>query len=230
MAKRILPYRDYSEHDVVNLFSLHVNYDKDTPANSDNLTEWVEAVNGKWDSGVVVKVKTGELPGDMYNTESGLSEHNSGEVLRKYLGASPTSAHIGYNAYPYNGMTVEPAGAGDVAVGITLRETLAYDENGEKLLYYKQKLDEAQAVLPGQTVPVLTRGLVLLSSTAFDAYNHDPSTDPDGSGTPDTTNITIGAKIYVGPNGTLSTEESGDSVGSVVAKSGTNKVLCKISF
>ena len=63
MAKRILPYRDYSEHDVLNLFSLHVNYDKETPTNSDMLTEWVEAVNGKWDSGVVVKVRTGELPG-----------------------------------------------------------------------------------------------------------------------------------------------------------------------
>ena len=109
-----------------------------------------------FDSGVVVKVKTGELPGDL---PGGLSEHASGDELRNYLGASPTSAHIGYNAYPYNGMTVEPAGVGDVAVGITLRETLAYDENGEKLLYYKQKLDEAQAVLPGQTVPVLTRGL-----------------------------------------------------------------------
>ena len=221
MAKRILPYRDYSEHDVLNLFSL------DTSAEAAGFTSWTEADSGDHDSGVVVKVKTGELPGDM---PGGLSEHASGDELRKYLGASPTSAHIGYNAYPYNGMTVEPAGAGDVAVGITLRETLAYDENGEKLLYYKQKLDEAQAVLPGQTVPVLTRGLVLLDSSAFDAYNHDSSTDPDGSGTPDITNITIGAKIYVGPGGTLSTEESGSSVGSVVAKSGTDKVLCKISF
>ena len=214
MAKRILPYRDYSEHDVVNLFSLHVNYDKDTPNNSDKLTEWVEAVNGKWDSGVVVKVKTGELPGDMYNTESGLSEHNSGEVLRNYLGASPTSAHIGYNAYPYNGMTVEPANEADVALGITLRETLAYDENGEKLLYYKQKLDEAQAVLPGQTVPVLTRGLVLLDSNAV-------------TGNPD-----IGAQLEVGADGTLvaDTEAGNALVATVVAKSGSDKFLCKISF
>jgi len=233
MAKRILPYRHYSEHDVVNLFSLHVNYDKDTPNNSDKLTEWVEAVNGKWDSGVVVKVKTGELPGDMYNTESGLSEHNSGEVLRNYLGASPTSAHIGYNAYPYNGMTVEPAGAGEVAVGITLRETLAYDENGEKLLYYKQKLDEAQAVLPGQTVPILTRGLVLLSASAFAKYDHDSDgSDPNGTpaGTPNIINASAGAKIYLGDGGLLTTEERTTVVGSVVAKSGSDKVLCKLSF
>jgi len=205
MAKRILPYRDYSEHDVLNLFSLDVDESADT------LTEWVEAVNGKWDSGVVVKVKTGELPGDL---PGGLSEHASGEKLRKYLGDSPTSAHIGYNAYPYNGMTVEPAGAGEVAVGITLRETLAYDENGEKLLYYKQKLDEAQAVLPGQTVPVLTRGLVLLDSNAV-------------TGNPD-----IGAQLEVGADGTLvaDTEAGNALVATVVAKSGSDKFLCKISF
>jgi hypothetical protein len=218
MAKRILPYRDYSEHDVLNLFSL------DTSSEASGFAGWTEVASGDHDSGVVVKVKTGELPGDL---PGGLSEHASGDELRKYLGASPTSAHIGYNAYPYNGMTVEPAGAGEVAVGITLRETLAYDENGEKLLYYKQKLDEAQAVLPGQTVPVLTRGLVLLSASAFDAYDHDSD---EGVATPEVKNITIGAKIYVGPGGTLSTEVSGDPVGSVVAKSGTDKVLCKISF
>jgi len=205
MAKRILPYRDYSEHDVLNLFSLDVDESADT------LTEWVEAVNGKWDSGVVVKVKTGELPGDL---PGGLSEHASGEKLRKYLGDSPTSAHIGYNAYPYNGMTVEPADAGEVAVGITLRETLAYDENGEKLLYYKQKLDEAQAVLPGQTVPVLTRGLVLLDSNAV------------------TGNPGIGAQLEVGADGTLVADTAAGNalVATVVAKSGSDKFLCKISF
>jgi hypothetical protein len=217
MAKRILPYRDYSEHDVVNLFSLDTSAYTIADAKTD------AAAGGAFDSGVVVKVSAGTLPGDL---PGGLSEHGSNEALRNYLGASPTSAHIGYNAYPYNGMTVEPADAGDVALGITLRETLAYDENGEKLLYYKQKLDEAFAVLPGQTVPVLTRGLVLLSSDAFDAYDHDG----DGGTTPEIKNITLGAKIYVGPGGTLSTEESGDPVGSVVAKSGADKVLCKISF
>ena len=205
MAKRILPYRDYSEHDVLNLFSL------DTSAEAAGFAGWTEAASGDHDSGVVVKVKTGELPGDL---PGGLSEHASGDELRKYLGASPTSAHIGYNAYPYNGMTVEPAGVGDVAVGITLRETLAYDENGEKLLYYKQKLDEAQAVLPGQTVPVLTRGLVLLDSNAVTG---DPA---------------LGAQLEVAVDGTLVADTSvGNTlVATVVAKSGSDKFLCKISF
>lgn len=205
MAKRILPYRDYSEHDVLNLFSLDT--DAYTIANAKSDAGAGEA----FDSGVVVKVKTGELPGDL---PGGLSEHASDEDLRNYLGASPTSAHIGYNAYPYNGMTVEPAGVGEVAVGITLRETLAYDENGEKLLYYKQKLDEAQAVLPGQTVPVLTRGLVLLDSNAVTG-------DP-----------TVGAQLEVGADGTLVADTAAGNalVATVVAKSGSDKFLCKISF
>ena len=208
--KRILPYRDYSEHDVVNLFSLEVD-------TGDTLTDWVENSSsvsiGKWDAGVVVSVRAAELPGDMYNADSGLV--TSGK-LRDYLGANPTSANIGYNAYPFNGMTVDAAAnAGDVALGITLRETLAYDENGEKLLYYKQKLDEAQAVLPGQTVPVLTRGLVLLKKTAFTTSEH-PS---------------VGEALYVGANGQLSKSSAGSSVGTCIAvDSNETKFLCKISF
>lgn len=208
MAKQILPYRDYSEHDVVNLFSLDV-------ATTDTLSEWVEAGNGKWDAGVVVKVKDATLPGDLYNAESGL---NTSGKLRDYLGSDPQSAHIGYNAYPSNGMTVELAQADDVAVGITLRETLAYDENGEKLLYYKRKLDEAQAVLPGQTVPVLTRGTVLLKTG-------DNTVVPAGA--------TKGFILSVGADGTLVSNDpatfDGTSVGTVLAVS-TGKALCRISF
>jgi hypothetical protein len=194
------------------------------------LANCTEAGSGEHDSGVVVKVKAGVLPGDMYNTDSGLATSGN---LRDYLGASPTSAHIGYNAYPFNGMTVEAAGASDVALGITLRETLAYDENGEKLLYYKQKLDEAQAVLPGQTVPVLTRGLVLLAASAFAEYDHDTDgSDPDAvpPGTPNIINASAGAKIYLGDGGLLTTEVKTTIVGSVVATGAGDKVLCKLSF
>lgn len=216
--KRLLPYRDYSEHDVVNLFSLAVADDQD-------LTKWVENSTevsiGNWDSGVVVKVKAADLPGDMHSTSAG--QATSG-ALRSYLGSNPTSAHIGFNAYPYNGMTVEAAGAGesDKAIGITLRETLAYDENGEKLLYYKQKLDEAQAVLPGQTVPVLTRGTVLLAAKAFAAA-------PD---------LTTNNLIYVAANGQLTKTQTASEapVGKLLAigkesdDEDTKKYLVQLSF
>lgn len=220
MAKRILPYRDYSEHDVVNMFSL------DTSALT--LANCTEAGSGEHDSGVVVKVKAGVLPGDMYNTDSGLATSGN---LRDYLGASPTSAHIGYNAYPFNGMTVEAAGAGDAAIGITLRETLAYDENGEKLLYYKQKLDEAQGVLPGQTVPVLTRGIVLLDASAFESV-------PTAAGAKLYLSVTSGKFVSTAVVG-YEDPDDGDPTtgltdtkeyGTVLALSGSEKFLCRISF
>lgn len=206
MAKRLLPYRDYSEHDVVNMFALEVD-------GGDSLSGWVEASSGKWDSGVVVSVSAGALPGEVSELRSSTPDN-----LRDYLGASFDGAHIGFNGYPANGMTVAPASAGSRGLGITLRETLAFDENGEKLLYYKQKLDEAQAVLPGQTVPVLTRGLVLLSAGAID-------------GTP-----SIGDDLEVKTGGKLGTQSSGVTVGSVIAigeesnDSSAKKYLCKVSF
>jgi hypothetical protein len=94
---------------------------------------------------------------------------------------------------------------------------LAFDENGEKMLYYKQKLDEAQGVLPGQTVPVLTKGLVLLAAGAI-------------SGT-----VALGDELEVATGGKLTAKTSGAVVGSVIAigkESDTTakKYLCRVSF
>ena len=208
MAKRILPYRDYSEHDVVNLFALDLS-----SANAAALAAMTSAGSGDHDAGVVVKVSAGALPGD---TPSTLETSGS---LRDYLGASFSGAHIGFNAYPSNGMTVVPADGSGATLGITLRETLAFDENGEKMLYYKQKLDEAQGVLPGETVPVLCKGMVLLSASAF-------SSAP-----------TLGDDLEVdsGNAGKLVTASSGTVVGKVIAtgvdtSNSAAKFLCKVSF
>lgn len=206
MAKRILPYRDYSEHDVVNLFALEIG-------GGDDLSTFVSNGTGKFDAGVVVSVSAGALPGEVSELRAA-----SSDKLREYLGASFDGAHIGFNGYPANGMTVAPATAGSRGLGITLRETLAFDENGEKLLYYKQKLDEAQGVLPGQTVPVLTKGLVLLAASAFASA---PS---------------LGDDLEVKAGGTLGTQSTGVVVGSVIAigeesdDSSAKKYLCKVSF
>lgn len=209
MAKRILPYRDYSEHDVVNLFALDLS-----SANAAALAAMTSAGSGDHDAGVVVKVSAGALPGDTPSTLA-----TSG-ALRDYLGASFSGAHIGFNAYPSNGMTVAPADGSGATLGITLRETLAFDENGEKMLTYKQKLDEAQGVLPGQTVPVLTKGMVLLGGSAFSAA---PSLGDD-------------LEVDSGNAGQLVTQSSGVVVGKVIAigeesdDSSAKKYLCKVSF
>ena len=213
MAKRILPYRDYSEHDVVNLFALDLS-----GANAAALAAMTSAGSGDHDAGVVVKVSAGALPGDTPSTLA-----TSG-ALRDYLGASFSGVHIGFNAYPSNGMTVAPADGTGATLGITLRETLAFDENGEKMLYYKQKLDEAQGVLPGETVPVLCKGMVRLSASAFSAA---PSLGDD-------------LEVDAGNAGQLVTQSSGVVVGKVIAigqesdkpasDSSAKKYLCKVSF
>ena len=60
----------------------------------------------------------------------------------------------------------EVAGADDKPLGVTLRQTLAFDENGEKLLYYRQKLEDLYGVLPGEVVPVLTKGIITVAASA----------------------------------------------------------------
>ena len=207
MAKRILPYRDYSEHDVVNLFALDVT--------GETLADFKSNGTGDFDAGVVVSVSAGALPGEVSELRATTPDN-----LRDYLGASFSGAHIGFNGYPANtGMTVAPANGSGRALGITLRETLAFDENGEKMISYKQKLDEAQGVLPGQTVPVLTKGLILLSGSAF-------SSAP-----------ALGDDLEVSSTaGKLETASSGTVVGTVLAigedsdNSSNKKYLCKISF
>jgi hypothetical protein len=207
MAKRILPYRDYSEHDVVNLFALDVT--------GKTLSSFKSNGTGDFDAGVVVSVSAGALPGEVSELRA-----TSPDNLRDYLGASFSGAHIGFNGYPANtGMTVAPADGTGRALGITLRETLAFDENGEKMISYKQKLDEAQGVLPGQSVPILTKGLILLSASAF-------SSAP-----------ALGDDLEVSSTaGKLKKAASGTVVGSVLAigeesdDSSSKKYLCKISF
>jgi hypothetical protein len=51
---------------------------------------------------------------------------------------------------------------------MTLYQTAKNDENGEKLLYNPQKQEELQAMLPGQAVPVVTKGIFTLAAAAFD--------------------------------------------------------------
>ena len=177
MALRILPFRQYNEHNVVNLYAL----DGAETIPGDLATE------GAGDAGILVKIKAGDFDkGIEYTSDT-------------YLGKTDYP-HIGANGYPkVTGMTFEPAGDGDATglLGITLRQTATHDENGEKLLYYRQKAIEHQAVLPGEVVPVLTAGLVTLAATAFD-------------GTP-----AIGDTLGAGANGTL--KVGGTGVGRVLA-------------
>jgi hypothetical protein len=146
MALRILPFRQYSDHDVVNLYSV---------INSDVNDATTDA--GAGDAGLFVKVSAGNFDADpvTYQTNSYL-----GDSSFPFLGTT--------EMYPEVNLKITGATSGVVPLGLTLFQTAKNDENGEKLLYHPQKQEELQAMLPGQAVPVLTKGIVTLSYTAFD--------------------------------------------------------------
>ena len=156
MAHRLLPFRQYDENDVVNLFSVDVS-------SISNFISQVPATDGINADGVLVKVKAGKHDGDVndYTTEST-------DMFASY------SSPVGRNPYPTNPLKVEATSAvSDTPLGFTLYQTLNVDENGEKLLFNPVKKDELQAVLSGQTVPVLTKGIITLSTKAFAGGDSD---------------------------------------------------------
>jgi len=146
MGLRILPFRQYSDHDVVNLFSV---------IGSDVLNATTDS--GAGDAGVFVKVADGNFDKEPveYQTNSYL-----GDSSYPFLGTTAM--------YPEVNLKITGAKDEDHAIGMTLLQTAKNDENGEKLLYNPTKQTELQAVLPGQAVPIATKGIFTLSSSAFD--------------------------------------------------------------
>jgi hypothetical protein len=111
------------------------------------------------DAGVFVKISNGNLDADpvTYGSNAYL-----GKVDYPFVG-DPS------RTYPSVSLKITPAASGDIRpLGLTLWETAKYDENGEKLIYYPQKAHENQVLLPGQSVPVATKGIFTVTSRAFD--------------------------------------------------------------
>ena len=144
MSLRLYPFRQYSEHDVINLFA------------SDTVDS-TPSTNGNGSAGVFVKVSAGNLDQDpiTYATNDAVL----GKTDYPFIGAAQ---------YPSVPLTFTAATAGTPVLGITLNQTLLTDENGEKLLYNPIKRAELQSVLSGQAVPVATRGTFTLADTAID--------------------------------------------------------------
>jgi len=121
--------------------------------------------SGNHDAGVLVKVSSV----DWAKAEPAGYDVASAEktLLDGYLGASKSEfPHVAANSYPAAQPMFEVAGATDKPLGVTLRQTLAFDENDEKLLYYRQKLEDLYGVLPGEVVPVLTKGIITVAASA----------------------------------------------------------------
>jgi hypothetical protein len=163
MANRLLPFRQYNEHFVINLFAL-----KTSELALTDVTANTNEKSGKHDAGVIVKITTAGSDIGAGYSGTGLNAGKGDSTLNTYLGKTDYP-HVGGNVYGEAFAKIEQHGAGDARpIGVTLNQTLAYDENGEKMLYYKQKLIESAGVLPGEAVPVLSKGIVTIGENAFD--------------------------------------------------------------
>ena len=146
MSIRILPFRQYSDNDVVNLYALDNNsvLDSTTGVGSGDAGVFVSITDGNWNNDPVT-----------YQTND-------------YLGNTNYPFVGGSTMYPEVNLKINAATSGHHPLGITLFQTAKNDENGEKLLYNPTKQTELQAMLPGQAVPVATKGIFTLCSSGFD--------------------------------------------------------------
>jgi len=117
------------------------------------------STNGNGSAGVFVKVSAGNLDLDPIQYTATDITNTLGKSDYPFLGAAQ---------YPAVPLQFTAATAGVPVLGMTLNQTLATDENGERLLYNPVKRAELQAVLTGQAVPVATRGIFTLSDSAID--------------------------------------------------------------
>ena len=146
MAIRILPFRQYDENDVINMFAFQ------GPVNED-------PSQTKSDAGMIVQVASGDVTGGYNPTQLAANSD--------LLGSS-NYPHVARNYYPEVPLKIEACdGTSGKAIGVTLAQTLTHDENGENLLRYPQKKDELFAVTSGEAVPVASKGIFTLAESAF---------------------------------------------------------------
>jgi hypothetical protein len=154
MAHTLKPYRDYSEHDVVNLFA----FDGQQDANGVIAT-----------AGTVVKVAGNGFQPVTDSTALGGTGFLG--TIPVDLGGTlsiPGLSNVVSNRYVLTAK-VQAANSGSAPLGITLMSTQELDENGEKLIFNPRKAVEKGVVISGQGVPVLTRGVVVYSGSEISA-------------------------------------------------------------
>ena len=138
--ERLRPFRDYDEHDVLNLFAFGDD------AVSLGVTDVVYA-------GSVVKIKTGWKNDDETQDMIGNVGAGYNNTVSQRWGVT---AEVEY----CNGGSETP-------LGVTIFDVREYDENQEALKFNPRKQDELQAVLTGQAVPVATKGTFLFATGAW---------------------------------------------------------------
>jgi len=186
--ERLKPFRDYSEHDVLNLFAFadaSVTLDSSTVVYAGSIVE----IMGE-DDGVFGWRNTDnlEMMGDAgagYNNvvspRWGLTHRNDSPnyVSGPSVKLCDGGGH-GVGGY-YN----------DAPLGITLYDVREYDENGEQLKFNPDKAAQLQAVISGQAVPIALKGTFLFGADHFIA------SDPR-----------VGSQVYASGAGQLTTTKA----------------------
>jgi hypothetical protein len=149
------PFRDYDEKDVINLFAL---------LNPPAITSWDTRVT----AGTLVGLSTK----GWHNDDSIHDVDQTMNAAGDYSVNNVTSTRWEHTAE----ITVSGVSATDGVLGMLLNHVALFDENGERLDYNPRKASELQAVLPWQAVPVVRKGLFLLSGSDLDGKTFDAGT------------------------------------------------------
>jgi hypothetical protein len=132
------PFRDYSEHDVINFFAC------DTVANKGTLVAPVRSPRNNV-AGPLSLSST--APGALYNNTITNNFDLAGVVTPVVLAS-------------YN-LPDDPHGT---VLGVLLKDVREFDENGRKLVFDSRKAAEMDAIIKDiQAVPILTRGIILVN-------------------------------------------------------------------
>lgn len=158
MAITLKPFRQYDEHDVINMFAFDVDAPTDgtgtSPANGIQARAGsiVSLTSGGWKAGEDVHDLSASQPNAAVNNNG-----YSGTLSLRYNLLAEVDLFPGATD---DGLTVPRP------LGMLLHDVRTLDENGEDLRYNPRKADEMQVVVPGQAVPLVTRGLFLFHDTA----------------------------------------------------------------
>ena len=139
MAITLKPFRQYDEHDVINMFT----YDVDA-----TVTSGVQALAGT----IVTTTSGGWKAGDDIHDLSA-TQPNAAVNGNSYGNTLSLRYNLLAEVTAFQGLTDDGI---DVVqpLGMLLHDVRTLDENGEDLRYNPRKADEMQVVVPGQAVPI----------------------------------------------------------------------------
>jgi len=204
MAITLKPFRQYDEHDVINMFA----YDVDA-----TVTAGVQASAGTIVTTTSGGWKAGEDIHDITSSQPNAAVNNNSYGNTLSLRYNLLSEVVAFAGTTDDGLAVAQP------LGMLLHDVRTLDENGEDLRYNPRKADEMQVVVPGQAVPIVTRGIFLL---------HDSNDSGDLS------SITDGERLSATAAGLWS--DAGDANDYVIGKAlgdwdaATNTVLVKLEL